>query len=41
VSDNEERRLVGGILHDVFLLGNPNKETGSLTVSDLFLDVAG
>jgi hypothetical protein len=41
VSDKEESRLVGGILHDVFLLGNLDKETGSLTASDLLLDMAG
>ena len=39
--DDEDGRLVSRILHDVFLLGNPDKEAGALTVRDLLFDMVG
>lgn len=39
--DDEDGRLVRRILHDIFLLGNPNKEAGALTVRDLLFDMMG
>jgi hypothetical protein len=39
--DGEDGRLVGRILHDVFLLGNPDKEAEALAVRDLFFDMVG
>jgi len=41
VPDDEDGRLVGRILHDVFLLGNPDKEAQSLAVPDLFFRMVG
>jgi hypothetical protein len=41
VPDDEDGRLVSWILHDVFLLGNPDKEAGALTVRDLLFDMVG
>jgi hypothetical protein len=41
VPDDEDGRLVSRILHDVFLLGNPDKEAGPLTVRDLLFDMVG
>ena len=41
VADGEDSRLVGRILYHVFLLGNPDKETGALTLRDLLFDLVG
>jgi hypothetical protein len=41
VTDDEQGWLVGWVLDDVFLLGNPDKKPGTLTIGDLFFDVMG
>jgi hypothetical protein len=41
VPDDEDGRFVSRILHDVFLLGNPDKEAGTLTIRDLLFDMVG
>ena len=37
--DREDVGLVRRILHDVFLLGNPDEEAGALAFGDHFFDV--
>jgi hypothetical protein len=41
VPDDENSRFLGRILHDVFLLGNPDEEAGALTDGYLFFDMVG
>jgi len=41
VADCEDDWLVGGTLHDVFLLGNSDKKVGGLTVADFLFDMMG
>jgi hypothetical protein len=38
---DDDGRLVSWILHDVFLLGNPDKEAGALIVRDLLFAMVG
>jgi hypothetical protein len=37
--DDKGARPVGRILHDVFLLGNSDKEVGALSVCNLLFDM--
>ena len=39
VPDDENGNLVGRILHDVFLLGHPDKEAGAFTFRDLLFEI--
>jgi len=39
VTDDEDGGFVGNILHQVFLLGDPDKEARTLAFADLFFDV--